>query len=101
MFPSILIPIPHTQLKGEIELAQDSLQAFESCDATLHKTKKLYQQSCDHVTKLQGKLEKTKTDPNANPKAKQQVSLSMYACRGDRTFVNQCLVAFQSSDLLP
>ena len=64
------------QMKGEIEAAQDSLHALESCDVTLHRTEKLYNQSCEQVVKLQGKLEKMKTDPNANLKAKLQVWLT-------------------------
>lgn len=60
-------------MKGEIESAQESLQLYDGCDAALHKTKKLYQQSCEQVTKLRSKLEKVKGDPNANPKLKQQL----------------------------
>ncbi len=60
-------------MKGEIEAAQDSLQALESCDIALHKTKKLYEQSGEQVAKLQSKMEKIRTEPNANPKQISQV----------------------------
>ena len=59
-------------MKGEIDSAQDALQTLEGMDSQLHKSKKLYQQSCDQVNKLHGKLKKARADPAA-PKAKQQV----------------------------
>jgi len=59
-------------MKGEIDSAQDALQTLEGMDSQLHKSKKLYQQSCDQVNKLHGKLKKARADPAA-PKAKQQL----------------------------
>ena len=60
-------------MRGEIEHAQEGLQTLEGVDVQVHRTKKLYQQSCDQVTKLYGKLERARADPNTAPKAKQQV----------------------------
>ncbi len=61
-------------MKGEIDATQESLQALESCDVALLKTKKVYEQTCEQTAKLQGKLEKTRADSNANPKQILQVS---------------------------
>ncbi len=54
-----LPPSPPPQMKGEVEQAQESLSAFQSIEVNLHRTKKQYQQSVDHLAKAVAKQEKS------------------------------------------
>ena len=65
------------KFKGEIELAQEALLAYERTETALQRTKKQYQQSVDHLAKAKFKQEKAASDPTVNARTKSQVLLSV------------------------
>ena len=58
-------------MRGELELAQESLLAFQSTEASLQRTKKQYQQSVEHLAKAAAKHEKAAADPAGKAKVPQ------------------------------
>lgn len=55
-------------MRGEIDQAQESLNIYQAMESAVHRCKKYYQHSVDHLAKTQGKVERAKADGPLNPK---------------------------------
>ena len=56
------------QMRGEIDQAQESLNIYHTMEAAVHRCRKHYQHSVDHLAKAKGKVERAKADGPLNPK---------------------------------
>ena len=58
----------YVQVKGEIELTQESLTMYQNTESAVHRSRKQYQQCVDHYAKVKGKLDRVKVESPSNPK---------------------------------